>query len=166
MLKEKQKKGFTLIEIMIVVLIIILLTSFVVFAVDTARKRTRDAIIISSVEQVQALAKTVYNPKNGYKDLKNHENVEELKKRVEEMGMGRRFLLLFPDDKKDINVQYIDDFSEFCAYVQLFRNEEQFFCVDYLGNARIVGGNGVFGDEIINCSHRSINSPSDCEDRI
>jgi prepilin-type N-terminal cleavage/methylation domain-containing protein len=136
-----KRKGFTLIELMVVIVIIITLTSFVVIAVDIARKRTRDTIIISSLEQIQALAETTYNPnpdkKDGYKELYNmregaDHHLKEISDKIETMGKSMN--LFFPHDSTNKR----NDYSEYCAYVRLFMNENEIFCVDSTGKGRKV----------------------------
>ena len=138
--------GFTLIEIMVVVLIIIVITSVTIVAINNARNRTRDTIIITSLEQVQGIAETVYNPDDGYKELykmreNKHPRIEEIRDRVDDMG--RRFNFHFLEEALDY------DGYDYCAYVRLFMHEDKVFCVDYSGVAdtREVGK----GETKINC---------------
>jgi prepilin-type N-terminal cleavage/methylation domain-containing protein len=167
--KEKQKKGFTLIEIMIVVAIIILLTSFVVIAVNISRNRTRDAIIISSLEQIQALAETVYNPGDGYKPLYNmrasirapitipedHRSIAEIKNKIKDIGMNRREInIYFPEDSISPSVS---GYNTYCAYVFLVYNPDEIFCVDSTGFANKIN----VKNKEVNCQ-KPDNLYSDC----
>lgn len=127
-LKEIKKKnlGFTLVEILVVLAIIAVIVGVVYIAVDTARKKTRDAIIISSLEQIQALAETIYNPVDGYKKLSNHPNIEDIRNKIKEMG--KDFNLNFTDNDPN----YRGNYREYCSYVPLHKKNEH-FCVDYRG---------------------------------
>ncbi len=142
--KLKKEKGFTLIEIMVVVVIIILITSVTVIAINRARERTRNAIITSSLEQIQGIAKTTYNPspqdKNEeYKEFfnmresawdfeKDYHTLQQIRKRIEEMGSIAR--IRFPIDDG------MGEYEEYCAYAFLIPRDTRFvvFCVDHLGN--------------------------------
>ncbi|MDI6734476.1 MAG: type II secretion system protein [Patescibacteria group bacterium] len=58
----KNKKGFTLIEMMVVIGVIGILAALVLTAVGPSRNKARDARIISSVNQTRAIIETMYNP--------------------------------------------------------------------------------------------------------
>lgn len=158
------KKGFTLIEIMVVVVIIILLTTFTAIAIDNARKRTRDAIIISSLEQLHALAKTVYDPINEYKEFyymreKKDSRIEEIRKRIIDMGgSGFNFNIYFPED-----VSGEEGYYEYCAWVKLFKQPlngpERNFCIDSRGVIRIV--DWKWGEVGYNCRMDAL--PKNCD---
>ena len=60
------KKGFTLIELMVVVLIIMLLAGVIVVNVDTARKKARDAKRISDLSTVSAALENYYADNHAY----------------------------------------------------------------------------------------------------
>ena len=61
----KNKKGFTLVELLVVISIISLLTSIVLASLNDARKKARDSARISSVLQVQK-ALAMYFSENGH----------------------------------------------------------------------------------------------------
>ncbi len=138
--------GFTLIEIMVVVVIIILITSVTIVAINAARNRTRDAIIKSSVEQIQGIAETTYNPQDGYYELSlmvgdtaerddDHDNIGEIRDRIRDMGAAT-LRVWFPEDGEDGK-----GWGEYCAYAgRLFHSDakDKFFCVDSSGNEVIV----------------------------
>jgi general secretion pathway protein G len=50
---KKQNKGFTLIELLVVIAIIVILAGIVIFAVNTARVKARDAQRITNLEQIK-----------------------------------------------------------------------------------------------------------------
>jgi prepilin-type N-terminal cleavage/methylation domain-containing protein len=56
----KNNKGFTLIEMLVVIAIIGLLSSVVLVALGPSRNKAKDARIISSVNQVQALMEVAF----------------------------------------------------------------------------------------------------------
>jgi prepilin-type N-terminal cleavage/methylation domain-containing protein len=135
--------GFTLIELMLVIVIITVLTSFVLLVVDVTRKKTRDAIIISSLEQLQAIAETVYNPNDGYKEFydmreSNYSKIEDIRKKIKDMGgSGFNFEIKFPED-----ISGEVGFYEYCAWVKLAHQPKngsaRNFCVDSKGTAKVV----------------------------
>ncbi len=164
--KRINKRGFTLLEMIVVVTIIALIGIFIFIVVENARNRTRDAVIISSLEQIQAIAETVYNPEDGYKELykmTREDNldpkIEQIFSKVGEMA-GRGFTINFTHEKGG---DFAGDYSEYCAYVKLVRDENEFYCIDYLGNKKRVGGSGVEGDGEIECSDMRELSPVSCE---
>lgn len=140
---QKNKKGFTIIEILVVLLIITALSSLLIMGIDIMRKKTKDAIIISQLEQIQAIAETVYNPVTGYKELydmreENHPAIKEIADKIKEMGGGGfNFNLSFPED-----VSGEEGYYEYCAWVKLVQQPrngpEKNFCVDSLGTSKIV----------------------------
>jgi prepilin-type N-terminal cleavage/methylation domain-containing protein len=154
--KQKNKRGFTLIEIMVVVLIIVALSAITILTIDIARKKTKDAIIISQLEQIQAIAETIYNPETGYKELydmrKDPASVEDDYETLKEIGikideMGKSFNLWFPHDSASTR----NDYSSYCAYVYLFMNPNNVFCVDSRGVAEEID---VSDDKDIHCMVR------------
>ena len=60
------KKGFTLVELLVVISIISLLTSIVLASLNDARKKARDSARISSVLQVQKALAMYFSDKGGY----------------------------------------------------------------------------------------------------
>lgn len=62
--KNKDKKGFTLIEILVVVAIISVLTSVILFSINEARKQSRDKVRKIDLKQLQ-LALELYKEANG-----------------------------------------------------------------------------------------------------
>ena len=59
-------RGFTLIELMLVISIIGLLASIVVSALSSARLKARDSAIISEVQEMQKIAELVYSDTGSY----------------------------------------------------------------------------------------------------
>ncbi|MEK7651444.1 MAG: type II secretion system protein [Patescibacteria group bacterium] len=57
----KSQKGFTLIEMLVVVAVIGLLSSVVLTALGPAKDKAKDSRIIQEVNQVRSLAETMYN---------------------------------------------------------------------------------------------------------
>ncbi|MEK7651445.1 MAG: type II secretion system protein [Patescibacteria group bacterium] len=61
----KNNKGFTLIEMLVVIAIIGLLSSVVLVALGPSRTKAKDTRIISDLRQIQVIAETLYNGTTG-----------------------------------------------------------------------------------------------------
>lgn len=149
----KRKKGFTLIEIMVVVVIIAAILAVIIVSINRARLRTRDTIIISQVEQVQALAETVYNPENQYGELKDHPSILEIKNKIVEMGID--FRLHHYGAFTGISD---GDWSRYCSYAELASDPSVVVCVDWKGSKTIEKA------VKINCTELAVPRPN-CEYR-
>lgn len=62
----KKQKGFTLIEILVVVAIVALIGVMAAVAVNSARSKQRDASRLSNVRQMQSALEDYFNENNGY----------------------------------------------------------------------------------------------------
>ncbi|MBI4437736.1 type II secretion system protein [Candidatus Uhrbacteria bacterium] len=63
-----EKKGFTLVELLVVVAIIALVATFAAVAVNAARSKQRDATRLSNVRQLQSALEDSFNETNRYPD--------------------------------------------------------------------------------------------------
>ena len=61
-----KKKGFTLIELLVVIAIIGLLSTLAVVALNSARRRARDAKRVADIKQVQTALELYYNDQDEY----------------------------------------------------------------------------------------------------
>ena len=64
-----KNKGFTLIEMLVVIAMIGLLSAVVLVALGPSRNKAKDARIMSDVKQIVAIGQTFYNPTNSTYDL-------------------------------------------------------------------------------------------------
>jgi prepilin-type N-terminal cleavage/methylation domain-containing protein len=64
----KNNKGFTLVELLVVIAVIALIGVFAAVAVNSARSKQRDATRLSSVRQVQSALEDYFNENNSYPD--------------------------------------------------------------------------------------------------
>ncbi len=146
------KKGLTLVELLVVIAIVGLILGLGVASFNLARNKARDAVIVTELQQLQGIAETVYHPEIGYRDFYemrgsppdfsgDHSNIAIIRKRISEMG--RNFNFNFLEDSLDF------DGYDYCAYVRLFANEDEVYCVDYRGMERIIEISP--GDTKINC---------------
>lgn len=60
------KKGFTLVELLVVIVIIGLLSTLAIVALNSARAKARDAKRVSDVKQIQTALELFFNEHNGY----------------------------------------------------------------------------------------------------
>ncbi len=65
-MRMTNQKGFTVVEVLIVVLIIGLVGTLAVVAVNSARTKQRDAVRLSNVRQVQSALEDYFNESNAY----------------------------------------------------------------------------------------------------
>lgn len=61
-----KQKGFTLVEILLVVGVILLISVFAVIAVNAARSKQRDAVRLSNVRQIQTSLENYFTDRNTY----------------------------------------------------------------------------------------------------
>lgn len=98
----KSQKGFTLIEMLVVVAVIGLLSSVVLTALGPAKDKAKDSRIIQEVNQVRSLAETMYN--GTYNTLPqlpsvieiNNQNLKELADDITLQGEPSQLLIRRP----------------------------------------------------------------------
>ncbi len=65
-MRQHNKKGFTLVELLVVIGIIAVLTSIAVIALGSARRKARDAKRVADVKAIQNALELYYQESNGY----------------------------------------------------------------------------------------------------
>lgn len=123
------ERGFTLIEMLVVVAIVGILSATVLSALGPARNKAKDARIISGVNQVRAIAEVLYNPGTGtpYLGLTNVLPAEVGKIATDITNQGGSLF-----------VNLSSDSNAYVAYSKLASNPLNYYCVDSAGTAKTV----------------------------
>jgi len=130
----KRNKGFTLIELMVVIAIIAILATVVLVSLQSARDSAENSNRISAVSQIRSLAETYRAQDLDYEGLTDPP--EELRELICEYGPGNfdgAEIGCDEDthDMKDVLEIHIeeDDYERYCATIELIGDDET-FCVD------------------------------------
>lgn len=125
-----KSKGFTLIEILIVIAIIGILASIVVVSLRGASERTKNTKIVTDIVQVRKVAEVMYvQEATGYENLcsqgtlnVNNETLLTLKNDIE-----------YYSGSSDVITCYASVRS-YCVSVELLGVQTKWFCIDDEGN--------------------------------
>lgn len=133
---KKNLGGFTLIEIMVVIVIIGILVGIVIVGAGLARNKAKDARVTSDMLQLQNLAERIYLDERNYDKVDPTQSPEIAALRDDISRQNSELFIRRSDSSAE----------KFCAYAKL--NIIQFgypvnFCVDYLGESRKVLTNGI-----------------------
>ena len=136
------KKGFTLIELMVVIAIIAILATVVLVSLGSARDAAEDANRSAALNQVRSLAEVfmAQSEKLNFESLT--EPMGELEELIKEYGHEGDYPgIVDPDESKNVlRVSIEEDASEtegyenyerYCADIQMARNPDEYLCVDY-----------------------------------
>ena len=107
------RKGFTLIELMVVIAIIAILATVVLVALNTAREAARDSNRKSAVAQIRSLAEVEYAINQHFGQLPTNEEVVEL---------------VDAYDGLEVHIPDGDEPATYCATIPL--ESGGYFCVD------------------------------------
>jgi len=114
------RKGFTLIELMVVIAVIGILSSLVLVTYPTAQGRANDGVIMSDADQIRVAAEVFYGINGDYDGLAADADVAALVTDANSRnGAETDFAFAF---------KAVADFSEYCAVIEM--NSGQYWCVD------------------------------------
>ncbi|MDO8557524.1 MAG: type II secretion system protein [Candidatus Jorgensenbacteria bacterium] len=122
---HSESSGFTLIEMLVVVAIIGILSATVLSALGPARNKAKDARIVSDVNQVRAIAETLYDPGSSspYSNVKTTEtNISKISTDITNQG-GALVITLNPT-------------TAYAAYSKLASDSSKYYCVDSAGTTK------------------------------
>ena len=133
----KKSKGFTLIELMVVIAIIAILATVVLVSLQSARDSAEDSNRTSAISQFRSLAEVYYAQQLHYGAL--NEPTDELEELVYEYGWYEDFDNL---DAGDVDAETEDDAplrvnvedeespEEYCAAIRMRTDNEKWYCID------------------------------------
>jgi prepilin-type N-terminal cleavage/methylation domain-containing protein len=123
--KHETSKGFTLIELMVVIAIIGLLSSVILVSLKTAKNKARDAAVLTSIQQFKTLFALDYSNTGNYANLQ-----------PDDYGAIRGYLTevtsLAECTSKDFRGEYANQARTLCQ--NILRNGATYFSVGYESN--------------------------------
>ncbi len=115
---KKREKGFTLIELMVVIAIIAILATVVLVALQGARDAAEDSNRKAAIAQVRSLANVVYgiSPDTGFAELPGDDEVSALQTKYDSVDNGLLEVYADGDDYcATINLKASGALGHFCV---------------------------------------------------
>lgn len=140
-----KKKGFTLVELLVVVAVIGLLASIIIVSLNTARKRAKNAAIKQALTQLRVAAEWEYDktsPNNSYANVCSGGDINS--DTTTDFGRIRDSIIAADGNTR----RCYDSASKWCADVRNMPNGGG-WCVDYTG----------YSSSTTNCDSTYFNCP-------
>ncbi len=143
------KKGFTLIELMVVIAIIAILATVVLVSLGSARNAAEDANRSAVIAQLRSLSEIVYSQSEELSYKKIHQgDIPELKEIVLKYGDNADYITNppHPAAAADRILRFsvkTDDYQQYCAAIPLKGEIGKFYCVDHSLDVKRVDGTGT-----------------------
>ena len=146
MLFLKSKKGFTLIELIVVVAIIGILATIVFVALDSTRKKARDTRRKAEIAQIGRLfsATECFVPSSGPGDFDFADLFSELRTKYPQIANFK-----LPKDPKTgtdskTNYHYLVESADRCLIYVNLENENEKITLDNISSPQLGLGSGIF----------------------
>jgi prepilin-type N-terminal cleavage/methylation domain-containing protein len=139
-----KNKGFTLVELLVVIAVIGILSSIVLVSLRNARGKGQDVKIISSVKQIKTIIESNYSGIS-YPDLTNDSPV--FGGLVENGHPGENEIDILVQDitSQGSSVNIVNDPTDpglpvlgYAIYGQLVSTSTQYFCIDSTGKTNLI----------------------------
>ena len=117
-------KGFTLIELMVVIAVIGILASVILVAYPAAENRAKDGVIMSEMDQLRTAAEI----SKGTSSDGDYRHLTVATVPTDIAALKADIVSNSPDSAVTITYKGASDYSEYCAEIQL--NTGNYWCID------------------------------------
>lgn len=136
MYPPQDNKGFSLLELLFVVIIIGILASLILAVIDSSKDKAKDTRIFSSIKEIKPFSEEIYTEENGYTNLCNDttRGIE-----VNHPVYGQELSIINNEvlrNEGDIICYARED--DYCIFSNLNISVNQWFCIDSTGKAGVV----------------------------
>lgn len=115
-IRRLKRKGFTLIELMLVITIILILMSFLIPKFSSYQNKARDTKAINTAKQIQTAAMASYGDKDSKFD------VDDIKENVEDLTSVEKIDGVKLGDDQSVEVYYESDKKPYVVNIDAAKN--------------------------------------------